>query len=194
MKKAFSFITALSCCFAASAQFKGFITEQVENEGKVPGSTWRIYAEMTNKGDALFVVFGDSTHEIEIKSTQPFYQSKEGGALAKDANRKDAVENAGLRYDSWVTIGAEDNYNNNVSPLNFDFTTFESGGSIVSGKEGAWFCIPTEKQAYCGEDKRILLMQLTTTGRITGKLSLMGKTKDGESYTNYDQRFECGKK
>jgi hypothetical protein len=179
----------------ASAQFKGFTTEQVENEGKVPGKTWRVYAEMTNAGDQLFVVFGDSAHKIEIKSSKPFYQSKTGGALSKDSNRKEATDDAKLKFDSWITIGAEDNYNNNMNTLNLDLSLFESrGAAIESGKEGAWFCIPTEKQAYSGEDKRILLMQLTTEGHITGKLSLMGKTKDGTSYTKYDEKFECGKK
>jgi len=179
----------------ASAQFKGFTTEQVENEGKVPGKTWRVYAEMTNAGDQLFVVFGDSAHKIEIKSSKPFYQSKTGGALSKDSNRKEAADDAKLKFDSWITIGAEDNYNNNMNTLNLDLSLFESrGAAIESGKEGAWFCIPTEKQAYSGEDKRILLMQLTTEGHITGKLSLMGKTKDGTSYTKYDEKFECGKK
>jgi hypothetical protein len=178
-----------------TAQFKGFITEQVENEGKVPGKTWRIYAEMTNAGDQLFVVFGDSVHKIEIKSTKPFFQSKAGGALSKDCNRKEAVENEQLKCDSWITIGAEDNYDNNMNTLNLDLSLFESqGAAIDSGKEGAWFCIPTDKQAYCGDDKRILLMQLTTEGRINGKLSLMGKSKDGVSYTKYDQTFECGRK
>jgi len=179
----------------ASAQFKGFTTEQVENEGKVPGKTWRVYAEMTNAGDQLFVVFGDSAHKIEIKSSKPFYQSKTGGALSKDSNRKEATDDAKLKFDSWITIGAEDNYNNNMNTLNLDLSLFESrGAAIESGKEGAWFCIPTEKQAYSGEDKRILLMQLTTEGHITGKLSLMGKTKAGTSYTKYDEKFECGKK
>jgi hypothetical protein len=180
---------------SASAQFKGFTTEQIENEGKVPGKTWRVYAEMTNAGDQLFVVFGDSAHKIEIKSSKPFYQSKTGGALSKDCNRKEAADDAKLKFDSWITIGAEDNYNNNMNTLNLDLSLFESrGAAIESGKEGAWFCIPTEKQAYSGEDKRILLMQLTTEGHITGKLSLMGKTKDGTSYTKYDEKFECGKK
>jgi hypothetical protein len=186
-------LVGLAC--HAGAQFKGFVTEQVENEGKVPGKTWRVYAEMTNVGDQLFVVFGDSVHKIEIKSTKPFYQSKAGGALSKDSNRKEASEDQQLKSDSWITIGSEDNYNNNMNTLNLDLSLFESrGAAIDSGKEGAWFCIPTDKQAYCGEDKRILLMQLTTEGQISGKLSLMGKSKDGESYTKYDQTFECGKK
>jgi hypothetical protein len=179
----------------ASAQCKGLVAEQVENEGTVPGKTWRIYAEMTNVGDQVFVVFGDSIHKIKITSTKPFYQSAAGGPTSKDANRKVAKEDSRLRFDSWVTIGAEDNYENNLSTLNLDLTAFEEkGAAIDSGKEGAWFCLPTEKQAYCGESKRILLMQLTTAGAISGSLCLMGKNKDGESYTKYDLKFACGKK
>jgi hypothetical protein len=179
---------------ATSAQFKSFYVEPIQNNGKVPGRTWRVYAEMTNAGDQLFVVFGDSIHKIEIASTKPFFQATAGSALAKDINRKEASENELLRFDSWITIGAEDNYDNNTSTLNLNLESFEKmGGKIDSGKEGAWFCIPTNKQAYSGEDRRILLMQLTTEGQISGKLSLMGKSKDGTSYTKYDQTFECGK-
>ncbi len=194
MRKAIMILSSLALHGAMMAQFKGIVTEQVENEGKVPGKTWRVYAEMTNAGDQLFVVFGDSVHKIEIKSTKPFYQSKAGGATSKDSNRKVASDDLQLKFDSWITIGAEDNYENNINTLNLDLSVFESrGGAIDSGKEGAWFCIPTDKQAYCGENKRILLMQLTSAGTISGKLSLMGKSKDGVSYTKYDERFECNK-
>jgi hypothetical protein len=149
---------------------------------------------MTNAGDQLFVVFGDSIHKVEITSTKPFYQANGGSALAKDINRKEASENPMLQFDSWITIGSEDNYDNNTSTLNLNLESFEKmGGKIDSGKEGAWFCIPTNKQAYSGDNKRILLMQLTTEGQISGKLSLMGKSKDGVSYTKYDEKFECGK-
>ena len=189
------FVTLAALSFnQAIAQFKSFHIEQIQNGGKVPGRTWRIYAEMTNAGDQLFVVFGDSIHKIEITGTKPFYQASKGSALAKDINRKEVAEDALLQFDSWITIGAEDNYNNNTSTLNLNLESFEKmGGKIDSGKEGAWFCIPTNKQAYSGDNKRILLMQLTSEGQITGKLSLMGKSKDGTSYTKYDQTFECGK-
>jgi hypothetical protein len=186
---------ALLLLNTSRAQFKSFHIEPIQNGGKVPGRTWRIYAEMTNVGDQLFVVFGDSIHKIEINSTKPFYQAASGSALAKDINRKQVSEDVLLQYDSWITIGSEDNYDNNTSTLNLNLDAFEkSGGKIDSGKEGAWFCVPTNKQAYCGEDKRILLLQLTSEGHISGKLSLMGKSKDGVSYTKYDQKFECGKK
>ena len=118
----------------AIAQFKSFHIEQIQNSGKVPGKTWRIYAEMTNAGDQLFVVFGDSIHKVEIASTKQFYQATGGSALAKDINRKEASENDLLRFDSWITIGAEDNYDNNTSTLNLNLETFEkSGGKIDSG-------------------------------------------------------------
>jgi hypothetical protein len=178
-----------------TAQIVGLIAEEVENEGRVDGKTWRIYAEMTAVGDQVFVVFGDTAHRLTIESTQPFFQSAAGGPLSKDSNRKVASEDFKLKYDSWVTIGAEDNYDNSMNTLNMDFTAFEEkGAAINSGKEGAWFCLPTDKQGACGDNKRVLLMQLTSQGKISGKLSIMGKTKDGTSYTKYDQTFECGKK
>jgi hypothetical protein len=177
------------------AQAVGLIAEEVENEGRVPGKTWRIYADLTNVGDYVFVVFGDSAHHLNIESTKPFFQSQAGGPLSKDSNRKVASEDFKLKYDSWVTIGVEDNYNNSMNTLNMDFSAFEEkGAAIDSGKEGAWFCLPTDKQGACGDDKRLLLMQLTTEGKINGVLSLMGKTKDGVSYTKHDLTFECGKK
>lgn len=185
----------LSNIVVTYAQCKGLIAEQVENEGKVPGKTWRIYAEMVNEGDQVFVVFGDTAHRLIVKSTKPFYQSPAGGAMAKDSNRKVASEDPKLRHDSWITIGSADNYDNTMNTLNLDLTAFEEkGAAIDSGKEGAWFCLPTDKQAYCGPSKRILIMQLTSEGSISGSLCLMGKTKDGTSYTKHDLMFECGKK
>ena len=177
------------------AQVVRLFAEEIENEGRVPGKTWRIYAEMTNPGDQVFVVFGDTAHQLKIESTRPFFQSQAGGPLSKDSNRKVASEDFNLKFDSWVTIGAEDNYDNSMNTLNMDFTAFEEkGAAIDSGKEGAWFCLPTDKQGACGDNKRVLLMQLTTEGRISGKLSIMGKTKDGVSYTKHDLMVACGKK
>ncbi len=177
------------------SQFKQVVVEEIDNEGKVPGKTYRIYAEMTNIKDQVYVIFGDSVHKLEIKSTKPFYQSKEGGALAKNSNRKAILENKFLKYDSWITIGAEDNYENNVNVLSVDLEEFENkGGAIVVKKDGAWFCIPTDKQAWCMTTKKMLLMQLTTEGEITGTFSIMGKSADGTAYTTNDVTFQCGKK
>jgi hypothetical protein len=187
-------VTLLFLVKVIHAQVVGLVAQEVENEGRVTGKTWRIYAELTNAGDQVFVVFGDTAHHLNIESTKPFFQSQAGGPLSKDSNRKVATEDFKLKYDSWVTIGVEDNYNNSMNTLNMDFTAFEEkGGAIDSGKEGAWFCLPTDKQGACGDDKRVLIMQLTTEGKINGVLSIMGKTKDGVSYTKHDLTFQCNK-
>lgn len=176
-------------------QFKQVVIEEIDNEGKVPGRTYRIYAELTNIKDQVYVIFGDSVHKLEIKSSKPFYQSKIGGALAKNIQRKEAMEKPDLKYDSWVTIGAEDNYENNLNVLSVDLEQFETkGGPIQIKKDGAWFCIPSDKQAWCMKDTKILLMQLTTEGEITGQFSIMGKTAAGVAYTNHDVTFRCGGK
>lgn len=175
------------------SQFSNVIIEEIDNEGKVPGRTYRIYAGLTNIKDQVYVLFGDSIHPLEIKSTKPFFQASNGSGLSKNINRKAANENDSLKYDSWITIGAKDNYDNNVSALNVNLDNFETnGGSISIPKDGAWFCIPTDKQGYCGEDKRILLMQLTTLGEIDGKFSIMGKSAAGVAYTTHDVTFKCG--
>ncbi len=185
----------LGTCFPFLAQFQRIVIEEIENEGKVPGKTYRIYAELTNVKDQVLVVFGDSLHPLEIKSTKPFFQAETGGALSKDANRALVDKEDKLKFDSWLTIGATDNYENSVNTLNMDFSAFESGArTSIQTRDGAWFCIPTEKQTVCKENKRILLMQLTTPGQVTGKISIMGKTSTGVSYTNHDIAFTCGNK
>lgn len=177
------------------SQFKQIVIEEIDNEGKVPGRTYRIYAEMTNIKDQVYVIFGDSVNKLEIKSTKPFYQSKDGGPFAKNSNRKEVSENPTLKYDSWLTIGAEDNYENNVNVLSVELEDFEDkGGPVTVKKDGAWFCIPTDKQAWCIENRNMLLMQLTTEGEISGKFSIMGKTAAGIPYTVNDVTFACGQK
>lgn len=175
-------------------QFKQLIIEQVENEGKVKGKTYRIYAELTSEGDQVFVLFGDKQHPLSITSDEPFYQDDFGGALSKETNRKAARESKTLAFDSYLTVGATDNYDNNVQVLKLDLNDFEETGRGFSTTDGAWFCMPTDKQAYCGPDKKILIMQLTTAGRIQGNLNIMGKNKDGEAYTVNDVVVDTKKK
>jgi len=179
---------------SVQGQFKQLLIEQVENEGRVSGKTYRIYAEMQSEGDQVFVVFGDAQHPMRITCNEPFYQDDFGGALSKETNRKAAKESKTLSFDSFLTVGAVDNYDNNVQVLKLDLTEFEANGKGFETNDGAWFCMPTDKQAYCGANKKILLMQLTTTGRIQGNLNIMGKNKDGEAYTVNDVMVDTGKK
>jgi hypothetical protein len=176
----------------ANGQFKNIIVEEVNNAGAVPGKTYRIYIEMTSLNDQLDIVFGDAANPLEIKSTKPFYQCDLGGGLSTEINRKLAKENPKVRYDSWLTIGAEDNYDNFTTNFLLNLDDFEKSGGPIATKDGAWFCVPTYKQVYCKEDKKILIMQITTEGKVTGKINISGKTAAGVNFEQRELTFTCG--
>lgn len=160
----------------AHAQFKGLVVEEVDNSGAVPGKTFRIYAQMEAEGDVIDAIFGDGTDYLEVSSTAPFFQHERGGNAANELQRADVQTVPGLKYDSWVTIGYEDNYMNALTAFLMDFTEFETGGRLYTDN-GAWFVTPDMRQAAAGPDGKLLLMQLTTEGDITGRINVHGRTR-----------------
>ena len=170
------------CCSAillaggAAAQFKGLVVEEVDNKGVVPGKTYRIYAQMEAEGDVVDAIFGDGEDYLEVKSTAPFFQHERGGNSANELQRSDVASIEGLAYDSWVTIGYEDNYMNALTAFLMDFSEFEAGGQLYTNN-GAWFVTPDMRQAAAGPDGKLLIMQLTTEGDITGRINLHGRTR-----------------
>ncbi|HEY8403526.1 MAG TPA: hypothetical protein VIK71_02845 [Flavobacteriales bacterium] len=173
-----SFFMVISFC--THAQLERLVLERVDSSSY--GITYRVYAAVKSAGDQILVVFGDQLHELRIESTAPFFQSTVGGALATQVrkNQLEIVEE--LRYDSWLTIGYENNYENRTKTLGLELTTFEQQGAKIEAHDGAWYCLPTDQQTVADDTKQILLMQLTTKGHISGTLSLMGRTVSGENF------------
>ncbi|MDG2311814.1 MAG: hypothetical protein P8L64_05445, partial [Flavobacteriales bacterium] len=125
-----------------SAQFLRLDVDEIDNEGKVPGKTYRVYAVFENEGDILDAVYGEASALLSITSTKPFYQHPKGGALSTDIQRYDISVNSELAYDSWVTIGSEDNYMNALSGFIMEFGDFETAGGKIETNNGAWFVTP----------------------------------------------------
>ena len=109
---------------------------------------------------------------------------------------------AALAFDSWVTIGLEDNYMNSLTGFLIDLTEFEAGNALITNN-GAWFVTPDKRQALAPADKRILLGQFTTSGKVSGVLNIHGRTKaildmegnvvDGAQLIQAENvRFTCG--
>jgi len=176
MNRPLLFTLSLVAGVAAQAQVVRLEVDYIDNGGLVPGDTYRVYAVMQNEGDIIDAVFGEASAPLSITSTKPFYQHPEGGPLSADIQRQTAAEKPALAYDSWVTIGSEDNYMNAVSGFIMDFTTFNEGGEL-STNDGAWFVTPDKRQAMAPPSKRILLMQLTTAGKVNGLINIHGRTK-----------------
>ncbi|MGB1032523.1 MAG: hypothetical protein ACPGWM_07900, partial [Flavobacteriales bacterium] len=117
-------------------------------------------------------------------STAAFYRHPKGGPLSASIQRYDAIQDETLLYDSWVTIGYDDNYMNALAQLSAtkdsvlvvrDFRTPFEEGNMLEITDGAWFVTPDQLQARPDKDGRVLLMQLTTKGKITGLLNLHGR-------------------
>ena len=100
--------------------------------------------------------------------------------MASQVQRFDVENDATLAFDSWVTIGLEDNYMNSLTGFLMDFTEFEKGNALETDN-GAWFVTPDKRQALAPADKRILLVQLTSNGQITGMINIHGRTKATEN-------------
>lgn len=176
MNRPLLFTLCLVAGVAAQAQVVRLEVDYIDNGGLVPGDTYRVYAVMQSEGDIIDAVFGEASAPLSITSTKPFYQHPEGGPLSADIQRQTAAEKPALAYDSWVTIGSEDNYMNAVSGFIMDFTSFNEGGELAT-YDGAWFVTPDKRQAMAPPSKRILLMQLTTAGKVNGLINIHGRTK-----------------
>jgi len=197
MRKLFCAIAIYSCSSllnVVNAQVVHLLVEQLENEAKVPGKTYRVYANMTSADDQLLVVYGDSINPLVIKSSKPFYQHPLGGGMAKQSTRKEIGQVEQLKYDSWLTIGGTDNYDCLINALNLDLSPFEATGAAIEiAKDGAWFSLPTDQATKAGADMKILIGQFTTSGNLEGKISTMTRCANGESKQQYGLTFKSGK-
>lgn len=187
----FTFLFAMSTV-ALAAQYKGVVVEEVDNGGEVDGRTYRIYIELMNDSDAVHMVYGEATHPLEIRSSVPFFQSEFGGPLSSNLNKKIAKEKAEARFDSFLTIGALDNYDNGINSL-LDLKDFDENGGAVRTSDGAWYCLPGKQQTFGGSSRKVLIMQLTSAGKISGKFSIMGRTAAGEVFHQHDVVLSVGK-
>ena len=175
------------CSSSAMAQYLRLEVDEVPNGGIVPGKTYRVYVVMQNEGDCLLAVFGldkskqDKSLPLSIETTTTFYQHEMGGALSSAIQRSDVDYYPELAFDSWLALNRVDNYGNFVSavPPNYTFLDkFESEGASINISDGAWYIMPDKLQSKAGKSKRILIMQLTTSGRVTGLINIQGLTRE----------------
>lgn len=184
-----SVFLTLSCVFTSDSVFAqddpwlGLVPEVVHMEGELAGmTTYRLYLYTPNETDFLVSCSGDDENPLVLSSSaEPSWFQHEAAttAFATDVNPIFFAAFPEFAFDSWLTIGAEDN-TAAVDIISLDdpsfaaFTAFEAGESIeVSGTIGsAWFVlpIPTNVEAIAGSDLRILVAQLTTAGEISGQV------------------------
>ena len=171
--------------FDADLPWLGLELVQEHTDGPLEGmSTYRLYVNTPNVDDRLVACFGDNETPLILESTSSpawFQHPVPETAFATDIDPAMYAGNPELQFDSWLTIGAEDN-TAAIDLIVLDdptfeaFTAFEVGESIeVSGDIGsAWFALPIESnvEMVAGEDKKVLIARLTTAGEISGQIQV----------------------
>ena len=172
-------------CTYLPASFEGLVFETFELNSAAEGThTFRVYAQFSNPNDQLLSIFGNAANPLSISSTTSFYQSAVGGPTAEGLNPLLFESFPSLEWDSYVTIGAEDNSGTGVQSAGLDYNSFETGGALTSDPVagGSWFTFPdTEPLAFPDADGRVLIGQFTTDGTVTLNCNLLYRAADGTS-------------
>ncbi|MCH2142911.1 MAG: hypothetical protein MK077_07955 [Phycisphaerales bacterium] len=138
--------TSLIFSGAAMADFYGLDYAIVANDAVEGESNWtvRIYAVMDD-GERLDAVAGDTNNNKTLTTSTSFYQNSLGGPMSTNINSALFPLAPSLEFDSWVTIGSEDNIDNALNSIGIDWTNFENGGDL-STDNGTWYITPKDPQ------------------------------------------------
>ena len=188
MKNLFAMTAALMMGFGASASNVELVVEAVDNNGTVPGNTYRVYAVLPSAQHSLHAVFAAEDHVLNVATTGSFFQHQFGSYSSLDVNENIVAVEPGLAFDSWVTVGAKNSNDNNLWTIGIDYNDFLAGEELTV-TDGAWFVVPTDVQAAAEVGNKVLLMQLTTDGTATGVLNLQGRDGEGGTWRIHDLTF-----
>ena len=166
---------------AASADFQGLSYEIVAVDGVDGGPahwTARIYADL-GAGDRLDAVYGNADNPLSMGTTSSLYQNAFGGDTTSAINPALYAAFPSLVYDSWVTIGLEDQNGNALSNIGMNF-----GADSVTTSDGSFYVTPDDSQGQEVGGK-VLIAQFTSfdyDSRLQGTISLQGKLADGSNW------------
>ena len=184
---------AQNACFQSTGDIAGFSlsVETVATDVVGGQTTYRVYLTTPSTDDFVSAVIGDDDTPLFLNTTTSFYQDALGGTSPSAISPLLYGTFPDLAYDSWVTIGSENQIDNAMIDIGIDWTEFENGGNIETDN-GIWFSIPNDMQGFAGDDLRVLIGQFTTFGwdsQIYGSINLQGRQGDFESFVARDQYF-----
>jgi hypothetical protein len=156
-------------------------------DGVAGMTTYRFYIDMENSDDVLSAMFGSPLSPMSLSTADGFYNDESvSGATAEGVSPLLFAFFPAMEYDSWVTIGLDQQAIGNEVPT----STVESPsqpwddafkfGEELSGQDifvndwigGAWYTLNGAPNAMPDAvNQRVLMMQLTTSGAFSGTLN-----------------------
>ena len=144
--------------------------------GELAGlQTYRVYLELNDALDQVTSFTGDDNFALELNTTTSFYQHAVGTATPNGITAAALAIVPELEFDSYVTVGlsgAPQGDEDAVSLIPGAWAeAFESGQniSVNDGIGSGWYVFPDSPNGLAGDDKRLLVAQLTTDGEISGQ-------------------------
>ena len=170
-------------CVYMPASFDGLVAEAYQLNSVEQGThTFRVYAQFSNPNDQLISVFGTAASPLSVASSTSFYQDANGGPTSGGSNPLLFPGFPNLEWDSFVTIGSDDNNISGFQTAGLDFSSFEAGEALTSNATagGSWFVFPDqEPQAFPSATGRVLIGQFTTDGTVTLNCNIQYRAADG---------------
>ena len=194
MKNLFGFVLLLAislssftsiCAQGPDEYWIGLEEYAVHTTGDLDGmTTWRMYLHLLHEDDFLSACTGMDINPfiLESTSTPAWYQHPEGSEpFATGINSAFFTTFPNLEYDSWLTIGVEDNSVDMdilalTDPIYDAFTAFEAGENVYSDTPvgNGWVTLypglGANSPGFAGEDLRVLIGQITTSGALSGSI------------------------
>ncbi|MCH2136282.1 MAG: hypothetical protein MK101_06825 [Phycisphaerales bacterium] len=157
--------------------------------GQPDSWSMRIYAVLENPDDTLQSVYGTGDVPIFISTSAMFYQNTFGGPTSLDIDPGEYEALPDLAYDSWITIGADSMFDNDLDVSGTSFVAFNAGNPLYA-PAGTWSVTDGAAQAspmLMDGQWRVLLGQFSIIGQLTStltvQLNLSGNDADGGSWT-----------
>ena len=170
-------------CTYLPASFDGLVAEAYELNSVEQGThTFRVYAQFSNPNDQLISVYGTESNPISVSTTTTFYQDEMGGPTAEGTNELLFGGFPNLEWDSYVTIGSDNQNISGFNSIGMDYSTFNAGGALTSNPTagGSWFVFPDqEPTAFPDANGRVLIGQFTTDGTVTLNCNIQYRAADG---------------
>jgi len=150
---------------------------------------FRVYAEFTNANGAVWGIYGNQDSPMVIGAAGGFYNAASVGNLSNTIPCDTTSVPHGVRYDSWLTVGAQCENDNSLQQAGFDFTNFSSLG--INDNDCIAYVAPGSAQGVAGATKRVLVAQLTTVNGIlpTGRFNIVGRNGSGTDLLAFGQTW-----
>ena len=175
-----------SCSDGSVSSSDYSMTVEVYGEDLLAGhTTYRFYMNMANEDDFLSSIYGNDLDAFSLTTSTGFYNSEFGSTVASGINPAFIAFFPDLAADSWVTIGIDSqNVGDEVAISTVESSTQPwinafAAGEAISGQDivmddftgGAWFVLNGTPNGLPDADGRVLFMQVTTAGDISGTVN-----------------------